>query len=274
MSTVPALPANYDYYHRRAVQKALNEKVSPSPNLVIDGNFGQKSVNALMAFQSANKLTPDGVYGSLTQGLLEPFIQQRYILMADMVAAANQLGVPLAAIAANAETESKGAGFFSNGLPTILFERRQMYLQLVQQLGQATATGLMNRYPDIINPNRNYLGGPAEYTRLNLAITVNRPIALQSASWGVFQIMGFNFTYCGYAGIEQYVADMKISEKKHLAAYISFVQKYHGGDLLKALKNLDWETFASIYNGTAQVATYADMMDKNYMLFTTANGLA
>lgn len=263
-----ALPANYDIYHRRAVQKALNEKTLVSPSLVIDGNFGPTSVSVLQKYQSANSLTPDGVYGPQTQALLEPFISGKYILFPSIQSAAAILGVDAATVSAVNETESSGAGFFPNGTCEIRFERHIMYQQLSSSKGAATANGLVNRYPSVVNPTPGgYAADP--YTQLNLALTIDQTCAMASASWGMFQIMGFNFTTCGYSTVQNFVNDMKISETKQLNAFIQFCKSYLGGTLWTAMKNKDWATFARIYNGSGAVASYSATMASNYTQFST-----
>ena len=267
MAATPGLPAGYDLYHRRGVQKALNEKTSPNPSLIVDGAFGAKSIAALQVYQSANNLVADGNYGPLTQALLEPFIASKYILMANYQQAASQLGVLLAAIQANVEAESGGSGFFPNGTCKIRFERHQMYNMLVQQKGQATANGLVNRYPSVVNPvPGGYAANP--YDQLNLALTIDQTCAMLATSWGLFQIMGFNFKEAGYATVQAYVADVKISEGKQLTQYINFIKTYRQGALWTALKNCDWVTFATIYNGPAQVASYSKTMGGFFTSFT------
>src|SRR6185312_7633581 len=264
-----ALPSNYDLYHRRGVQKALNEKCNPSPNLKVDGVFGPVSVAALQTYQHQSGLDADGVYGPQTQALLEPFIASKYIAKSDLQQAANDLQVELFAIEANAETESQGSGFFNDGSCAILFERYWMYRNLIAAKGQATNDGLMNRYPDIINPSRNYLGGPAEYKRLNLALTVDRNCALLSTSWGLFQIMGFNYKDAGYQSVESYVSDMNTSEKLQLAAYVNFIKNHQNGALQRSLQAKNWAGFTGVYNGSANISIYSMRMSNNYKLFST-----
>lgn len=261
------LPTNYDLYHRRGVQKALNEKVVPCPNLTVDGAFGPKSITALQAFQTSKGLSDDGLYGSLSQAILEPFIASKYILMSNYQQAAESLGVQLAAIQANVEAESGGSGFFPDGTVKIRFERHQMYNMLVQQKGLATAKGLVNRYPSVVNPvPGGYANNP--YDQLNLAVTIDQTCAFLATSWGLFQIMGFNFKEAGYATVQAYVADSKVSEGKHLAQYLNFIKTYRQGALLTALKGLDWITFATIYNGPSQVASYSKTMGGFFTSFT------
>jgi peptidoglycan hydrolase-like protein with peptidoglycan-binding domain len=275
MAATPGLPSTYDIYHREAVQKALNEKANIQPPLVIDGNFGPASIAALQKFQTANNLTPDGNYGPLTQALLEPFIAQKYALMSDYQNAANALGIPLNVLRAAADTESKSSGFNSDGSCVILFEASKFYGYLVSLKTQAVTNGLMQRYPNIINPTpmTGYYGGIAEWTRENLACTIDQTSAYLSTSWGLFQIMGFNFAACGYGNVQAYVAAMKLSEKNQLTAYVNFIKTYSGGALWKALKNQDFVTYARIYNGPAAVASYSAKMASNLTLYN-ANPLA
>ena len=53
------------------LQNLLNQKSIPSPNLVPDGDFGNKTDKAVRAFQKAKGLTPDGIVGPKTWGALD-----------------------------------------------------------------------------------------------------------------------------------------------------------------------------------------------------------
>lgn len=266
-----ALPSNYDYFHRCAVQKALNEKTRVSPPLKIDGQFGPASCKVLSIYQKQNNLPETGVYDDASQGLLEPFINSKYVDMQDLRDAANDLGVDLPSILAVAQTESKGAGFFSDGSCTILFERHLMYQCLMRVKAAGVVNGLMNRFPTVIDPKPGgYLLGIAEYNRFNLAAGIDRNCALQSASWGMFQILGMNANFCGYSSVEAYVADMKTSEQLQLKAFVKFIKTYAGGALWRALKAKDWQTFARIYNGPGNMADYSANMSSNFKLWKDA----
>lgn len=48
------------------LQQLLNQKLQPSPNLIPDGDFGNKTDAAVKAFQKAKGLTPDGIVGPKT----------------------------------------------------------------------------------------------------------------------------------------------------------------------------------------------------------------
>src|ERR1035437_571985 len=56
---------------RMNVQTVLNEVMTPSPNLVVDGALGRKSIQAVQAFQEVNGLVADGRIGPLTRTTLE-----------------------------------------------------------------------------------------------------------------------------------------------------------------------------------------------------------
>lgn len=47
-------------------QEYLNRLVIPSPQLVVDGNFGQKTKLAVQRYQAGHNLTSDGVIGNNT----------------------------------------------------------------------------------------------------------------------------------------------------------------------------------------------------------------
>lgn len=48
------------------IQGYLNRLNTPSPNLATDGNFGQRTRQAVIAFQFAQGLSADGVIGNIT----------------------------------------------------------------------------------------------------------------------------------------------------------------------------------------------------------------
>lgn len=53
------------------IQKVLNAVISPSPQLVVDGVLGRKSIQAVQSFQESKNLVPDGKIGPLTRAALE-----------------------------------------------------------------------------------------------------------------------------------------------------------------------------------------------------------
>lgn len=165
---------------------------------------------------------------------------------ADKQAAAKRLGVKLSALKAVCDVESRGTGFLSDGNAVILFERHVMYRQLKKN--GIDADSFAECQPDIVNRFAGgYLGGLREWPRLNDACLIHRPSALESASWGLFQLMGFHWELLGYPSVESFVTDMQSSEGRQLNAFCTFIMK--NPQRHKALQGLRFAEFARLYNG-------------------------
>lgn len=159
--------------------------------------------------------------------------------------AANLLGVDVATIKAVTEVESSGSGFLPSGRPKILFEGHVFW----RELRKVGIKPEMYPNPSILYPRwtkKHYKGGEAEWDRLERAQKIHDAAALKSASWGLFQIMGFNYALCGFEDVYGFVAAMKLNEGKHLKAFCKYVQTVH---LDVALLNHLWTLFAKGYNG-------------------------
>ena len=155
--------------------------------------------------------------------------------------AAKELGCEVSAIKAVDAVESKGEGFLPCGLPTILFE--------AHIFSKLTNHAYDKSHPKISSRKWNrklYIGGKAEHQRLELAASLNRDAALQSCSWGRFQVMGFNWKLCGYSKLQAFINSMYRSERGHLEAFVGYVK---GKKLDKHLRNKNWDAFAAGYNG-------------------------
>ncbi len=154
--------------------------------------------------------------------------------------AAEMIGCHIAAVKAVVEVEAAGSGFFKDGRPKILFESRWFH-KLTQ--GEYDAS-----HPDLSTSRwvRNYYGGVREYERLSAAIELNREAALESASWGMFQILGINYKVSGFSQVDDFVKSMVDSEGEHLKAFVNFVK---GNRLDDELRDLRWGDFARGYNG-------------------------
>lgn len=166
----------------------------------------------------------------------------------DFARAAEALGVPVAAIKSVSEVESRGSGFHSDGRPVILFERHIMR-RLLRQAGVDTAS-LEMQQPLLVNSKPGgYEGGAAEHDRLGMAARINREIALQSCSWGAYQIMGFHWKMLGFESVQAFVNAMYRSAGDQLDVFVRFVKTNPA--MLRALVARDWRAFARLYNGPA-----------------------
>lgn len=160
----------------------------------------------------------------------------------DYTLAANSLGVEVACVRAVTKVESRGSGFLASGEPVILFERHWMYKLLKAKTGKEPAID------DVCNPKAGgYKGGVAEHARLSAAVAIDRECALQSASWGLFQIMGFHWKALGYASVQDFINVQYRSEAGQLDTFVKFIKINPG--MHQALKQKDWAKFARLYNG-------------------------
>lgn len=213
----------------------------------VDGWFGAETEAAVKSAQQRDGLVIDGIAGPKTMLTLKRGRKPDHLLTHGAIEqAAAALGVPVASVLAVNEVESRGLGFLDNGKPAILFERHIMYRQL-DQAGQ-DVKALTERYPNIVNHQRGgYAGGVAEHARLSTATGIDRECAPESASWGLFQIMGYHWEQLGYESAEAFVAAMSSNEDEQLAAFVRFIEA--DAALHKALKGRKWAEFAKIYNG-------------------------
>lgn len=175
---------------------------------------------------------------------------------------ANALQCDVPAIKAVTEVEAPQGGFLDTGEPRILFEAHIFYRLVKRHKGEQLATHYVNRYPSICQPTwtqgrKYYLGGKGEHKRLQLAANLDRGLALQSASWGKFQIMGFNWKSCGYESLQGFINAMYDSEESQLEAFAGFIR--NNSKLLKALRTHDWATFARTYNGPGYAQNQYDV---------------
>ncbi|MGD0630824.1 MAG: N-acetylmuramidase family protein [Terracidiphilus sp.] len=167
--------------------------------------------------------------------------------------AINTLGIDAPTLWAMLHVESLGCGYLASRRPQILFERH-IFSHLTKGVWDAAA-------PNLSNPQAGGYGpsGESQYTRLGQAYGLNsadpadpsvptptRNAALQSASWGLGQVLGTNATAVGFASIQDMVTSMTASEDGQLQAVVGFIQD---NNLQNALQQQDWATYAEKYNG-------------------------
>lgn len=163
---------------------------------------------------------------------------------------AKLLGVEEAAVKAVASVESQGYGFIKDAtganVPKILFERHIMFKRL-RDYTSIKSADMAAKYPDIVNPSPGgYKGGLAEWERLDRAIKIDRVSALESTSWGSFQIMGMHWKVLGFNSVQEFV-NKAYTEEGQLDLFVRFVKA--SPNVLRTLKAKDWVGVARAYNG-------------------------
>lgn len=225
------------------LQQQLNRA---GARLYPDGIFGPSTEAAVRDFQQRAGLVVDGIAGPKTLSVLTHGDDSRLLRQCDIEAAAERLGVSVAAIMAVNEVESRGAGFLASGRPVILFERHTFHNRL--RIAGFDVAALSDAQPLIVNARAGgYIGGEAEYQRLAAARSIAEVIALESASWGAFQVMGYHWQRLGYTCAHEFVELQSRSEADQLDGFVRFVLA--DPELHKALKARQWAKFARLYNG-------------------------
>lgn len=159
---------------------------------------------------------------------------------------ATRLDVELPALKAVAEVESAGSGFLAapDRRPKILFEGHVFH--------RLTAGRHSVAHPDVSYPRWDrgrYSRSPAgEWKRLDKAAALDPAAAMQSASWGAFQIMGFNYALCGFDDVGRFVHAQSGGADGQLEAFATLLSR-PGSPLIVPLRRKDWAKFASLYNG-------------------------
>jgi hypothetical protein len=175
--------------------------------------------------------------------------------------AANALSVHPAEIWTVLTVETSGCGYLFDRRPQILYERHKFH---------GHTKGKYSEHSDISHPSPGGYGrhGASQYTRLARAIALDRKAALLSASWGLGQIMGSNFSHAGFKNVESMVETMLHSEDEQLAATAAFLG--HKDGLLPAMQSHDWATFARKYNGPNYAINKYDVrLADHYKKFST-----
>ena len=250
----------------RRVQQLLNLL---GYNLGEDGRFGPVMLAAVQKFQTQAGLAANGVVETTTEtALLEATktlreaAEAKLLKIEDLQAAAQKVGVAPEALMAVRDVESRGTGFLPGGKVIILFEGHVLWNKLVKS-GINPAQYLAGN-EDILYPKyvpQNPLYKKDQHARLEKASALRIPgidarsLAIQSASWGMFQIMGFHFGSLGFSSAEDFYQAMNRSEADQFDIFLRFLDK---NNLVEPLRQLNWTAFASAYNGAGYATNHYD----------------
>jgi hypothetical protein len=168
----------------------------------------------------------------------------------DILDVARHYNIPAAHVDAVRQVEAAGSGFLLNeaapARPKILFEGHWFY--------RLSPVAVSKVRPDLSYPKwtkQYYKGGSAEWTRLQDAFAFDPHNALKSASWGLGQVMGFNFEVAGCRSVEEFVTQAFHGELAQLNHMMQFIINNKLDD---ELRRGDWRGFAKGYNGAGYEA--------------------
>lgn len=239
--------------------------------VTVDGRFGPATERAVASFQFDHGLVIDRTVGEKTwaklfelRPLRTKSITSRFLSEGDLGHFAVEHKLEHAVVMAVNKVESAGRGFIG-GKVKILFEGHVFWRRLRHQgMVEREVRQLARDHPNVLYrrwTREHYWGGAAEHTRLGVAKTIHETAALESASWGCFQVMGFNYAAAGFGSVGVFARTMDVDEAEQLKAFGRFLE--HEG-LVEVLRAKDWRTFARTWNGSGQVARYAGLLERAY----------
>lgn len=186
----------------------------------------------------------------------------------DYATTAKDLGVEKEVLMAIASQESKHTSFKAVKQATILFERHKMYRLLIKKGNtKASVDALSKKYPSIVNEDSGGHNDMTSYEKLKIAKSIDYDCAIQSCSWGKFQVMGFNYANL-YSSPRELEKAMNMCELQQFKYFVSYLKNTSG--MVDALKNKNWERIATLYNGPNwknQNPEYANNIKRYYNQF-------
>jgi hypothetical protein len=162
---------------------------------------------------------------------------------------------------------TQGFGFRLDRRPQMLFERHKF---------REFTDGIYDKStPEISGPPGNYGTFNEQYKKLEKAIALcekdgsGLEPALKSASWGVGQVMGFNYKSANFESAENMVESMKRSEESQFLAMTNFLVS---NNLEKYLLEKNWTEFAKHYNGKGYWKNKYDIkLQEQYKRFSSGS---
>lgn len=296
VSPLLVIDAELKPHPEHAKQTSREERIKPAhgPHNPATPTTGKKKLGPI----ARQTTSPEGKPVTVVEGdipALDEFLDTYIggeLAQADIEAAAKELGCEAGLVYAIAKQESSSSSFFKLGnrtVPKILYERH--WFKKLTRPNKSTQSPYESPYPDICGPayrraKKDKEGklidqstkelitsiedtyGPEglhQYKRLVKAYQLNPDAALQSCSWGKFQIMGFNYKAAGFANVMSFTRAMSKSDAEHMKAFLKFAK--NNPLLLAGLRKKDFSQIAEGHNGRSWRtvnAHYASNLEKYY----------
>lgn len=225
---------------------------------------------ALAAMASGCAHAQDGAAGQTgaESQFLQSLVAQSLspLTRADFETAARSIGAETEALQAIAEVEGSGrGGYQADGRPIILFEPH-IFSRRTNRAFDAT-------HPNISYPAWSAAGyartDEGRWAQLTEAYALNPDAALESTSWGLFQLMGFNYAAAGFSTAHAFVEDITRSRQRQLIAWVQWIVS---NNLADEVQRRDWAGFARGYHGPSYASNrYDQRMAEAYARLTSAN---
>jgi nucleoid-associated protein YgaU len=179
------------------------------------------------------------------------------------------LGISAASAAAVLKVESGGKGFSDSGKMIIRFENHIFW----EQWGRSNPEQFNRHFryssnksweghrfrPNEQSPWQSFHGNqPLEWEVLNFATQLSDTAAKQSISMGAAQIMGFNYRTLGYSSVQEMFSSMSGDLVLQIDGMFEFIK--NKPICINGLRNADYYSFASGYNGSANTQVYGPLI--------------
>ncbi|MHB8209075.1 N-acetylmuramidase family protein [Mucilaginibacter sp.] len=188
------------------------------------------------------------------------------LTLQQFIDAAKALGIETATEQACAQVEGGGLGFYGNGHNAgkiiLKFEGHVFHLFTKGIYDQSHPTLSYKEWTEIYDTDN-------PYDRFDQAFTLDPHAAMLSTSWGAFQIMGENYSSCGFKTVDAFITFLKLDLDNHLVAFDNYLKS---ANLVRFLVAKDWAGYAYRYNGPLyQKNDYAGQLQRAYLKFKTPN---
>jgi hypothetical protein len=184
---------------------------------------------------------------------------------------AQQLGCPVWNLRTVHKVESNGSGFYAGTNKLVLKFEGHVFHHYTK--GKYDKSHPHLSYPQWTEKYSEF-GEHGAYIRFNQAFALDPKAAMLSTSWGSFQIMGENYSECGFKTVDDFVTALRGSDLAHLIAFVKYIisrklQKY----LVDLTMPTNAAAFAYRYNGAlyqkhnynGQLMTAAIIFKKTYI---------
>jgi hypothetical protein len=179
---------------------------------------------------------------------------------------AAKLGAHASDLAAVLLVESRGRGFDDRGNPITRFENHQFFRRWGEkhkdEFDKHFTFDPMTKYKghtfrkEVSEPFATFhLDNSKEMKVLAFARSLDDTAALQSASYGAAQVMGFNHKTLGYPNVQAMHKDFTLGIRPQLDGIIAYIR--NNKLCMQGLHERDYFKFAGGYNGKGKEADYS-----------------
>ena len=180
---------------------------------------------------------------------------------------AKELGLDAIVLTAIIETESSGKGFYGEGSKysnKCLVRFEPDYFE--KFAGEKAFFIPLSVSSQEAKGNKEFTGREA-YEK---ALIQSPGSAIKATSFGLGQIMGFNYERVGFLTLRGFADTMEVNEYEQILALINFITA--DKLLVEAIRNKNFDVIAGLYNGEKQATYYANKLKTNYIQLSQKQG--